>query len=138
MTLRIRSLIGLVIFRPFETFQCSTPQGYTRRKPKSSFGENQLLPDSISLSLLTSSHRRELHNSSVRSSICLSTNFNLLKASSSGFGSDAYYERAIHTRFPCGSTLSRLACSKLQLVGSFFNRHAVEDFNKLKCLFYSL
>ncbi len=42
-----------------------------------------------------------------------------------GFGSDTYYVRAIHTRFPYGSILSDLACSLYQLVGSFFNRHAV-------------
>ena len=46
-------------------------------------------------------------------------------ASSPGFGSLAYYVRAVHTRFPYGSSLSTLACSMLKLVGSFFNRHAV-------------
>src|ERR1035437_3252318 len=46
-------------------------------------------------------------------------------ASSPGFGSLAYYVRAVHTRFPYGSGLSPLACSMLKLVGSFFNRHAV-------------
>ena len=123
-TLGIRSLIGPGIFRPVRTFQCSTPGRNARRQPKSCFGENQLLPGSISLSLLTTSHRRELHNSSVRTFSTISGRFILLMASSPGFGSLAYYLRAIHTRFPCGSGLSPLACSMLKLVGSFFNRHA--------------
>ena len=109
MTLRIRSLIGLVIFRPFETFQCSTPHRYVRREPKSSFGENQLLPDSISLSLLTTRHPRVLHGSPVRASIPLSGNFTLRVASSSGFGSLANNKRPVQTRFPYGSGLSPLA-----------------------------
>ena len=107
-TLCIRSLIGVVSFRPFETFQCSTPQRYIRRKPKSSFGENQLLPDSISLSLLTTRHPRVLHGSPVRASIPLSGNFTLRMASSSGFGSLANYERPVQTRFPCDSGLATL------------------------------
>ena len=86
-TLSIRRLIGVTRFLPVDPFQCSTPQGNTRRQPKSCFGENQLLPDSISFSLLTSGHPRVLNNPPVRSSIPISRNFNLPKASSSGFGS---------------------------------------------------
>ncbi len=125
LTFRIRSLIGLVILRPFETFQCSTPQRYIRREPKSSFGENQLLPHSISLSLLSTRHSRVLHGSPVRASMGLSSHFTLHMASSSGFGSQAYYKRPIQTWFPWGSELSLLASSMLELVGSFFNRHAM-------------
>jgi hypothetical protein len=66
-----------------------------------------------------------LHGSPVRASIRLSANFTLRVASSSGFGSLAYYKRPIQTWFPCGSGLSPLASSMLKLVGSFFNRHAV-------------
>ena len=109
LTLCIRSLIGLVIFRPVEIFQCSTPQRYIRRKPKSSFGENQLLPDSISLSLLTTRHPRVLHGSPVRAFMGLSAHFTLRVASSSGFGSLANNKRPVQTRFPCGSGLSPLA-----------------------------
>ena len=49
-------------------------------------------------------------------------------ASSPGFGSYAYYQlRAINTRFPYGSAvLADLASSMHKLVGSFFNRHAVD------------
>ena len=121
----IRRLIGMTRFLPVHPFQCSTPGGSTRRHPKRCFGENQLLPGSISFSLLTTSHPKTLYDLRVRSSMGLSTHFNLLMASSPGFGSLAYYLRAIHTRFPCGSGLSSLACSMLKLVGSFFNRHAV-------------
>lgn len=108
MALRIRSLIGLAAFRPVEIFQCSTPQRYIRREPKSSFGENQLLPDSISLSLLTTRHPRVLHGSPVRASIRLSANFTLRVASSSGFGSLANNKRPVQTRFPCDSGLAAL------------------------------
>ena len=127
-------MIGLESFRPVQTFQCSTPIRITRRKPKSSFGENQLLPGSISFSLLTTGHPNALNDELVRASSRFSSTFTLPMASSPGFGSDAYYERAINTRFPCGSTLSRLACSMLQLVGSFFNRHAVEVLRPLLLL----
>src|SRR3989344_7443692 len=84
----IRSLIGSVAFRPIRTFQCSTPKGNTRRKPESSFGENQLLQRSISFSLQHTSHPRVLHNSRVRPSLLISKEFSLLMGSSRCFGSD--------------------------------------------------
>src|SRR3989344_2984336 len=90
MTVGIRSLIGLAIFRPVQTFQCSTPNRNTRREPKSSFGENQLLPGSISFSLLTTGHPKESHDQPVRASIRLSPYFTLPMASSPGFGSNIY------------------------------------------------
>ena len=99
----IRSLIGPVVLRPIRTFQCSTPIRNIRRKPESSFGENQLLQRSISFSLQPTSHPKILHNLRVRPSICLSTNFSLLMGSSRCFGSDMYDERTINTRFRCGS-----------------------------------
>ncbi len=105
----IRSLIGPAVFRPVGTFQCSTPKGNTRRKPESSFGENQLFPSSVSFSLQPTSHPKMLHNLRVRPSICISTNFSLLMGSSPGFGSDTCDKRAIHTRFRCGSTRKGLA-----------------------------
>ena len=103
LTFGIRSLIGSVAFRPIRSFQCSTPKGNTRRKPESSFGENQLLQRSISFSLQPTSHPKMLHNLRVRTSIHISMNFILLMGSSRCFGSDTYDERAIHTRFRCGS-----------------------------------
>ena len=109
----IRSLIGSVSFRTVQTFQCSTPKGNTRREPESSFGENQLLPSSVSFSLQPTTHPKMLNNLRVRSSIRISTNFNLVMGSSPGFGSDTNDERAIHTRFRCGSIrkgLSRAEC----------------------------
>ena len=101
MTVGIRSLIGLANFRPVQTFQCSTPNRNTRREPKSSFGENQLLPGSISFSLLTTGHPKESHDQPVRASISLSRNFTLPMASSPGFGSNVYdiNFRAIRARF---------------------------------------
>src|SRR3989344_2661281 len=88
----IRSLIGSVVLRPIRTFQCSTPRGNTRRKPESSFGENQLLPSSISFSLQPTSHPKMLHNLRVRPSLLISEKFSLLMGSSPGFGSDTYEE----------------------------------------------
>ena len=113
LTSGIRSLIEAVVFRPVRFFQCSTPKGNARRKPESSFGENQLLPGSISFSLQPTGHPRMLHNPPVRTSLRISTKFILPMGSSPGFGSDTFDKRAIHTRFRFGSTrlgLSRTAC----------------------------
>ena len=112
----IRSLIEAVAFRPIRFFQCSTPRGNTRRKPESSFGENQLLQRSISFSLQPTSHPKMLHNPRVRPSLFISKEFSLLMGSSRCFGSDPYDERAIHTRFRCGSR--RLALSQAVCINS--------------------
>src|SRR3989344_40121 len=86
----IRSLIEAVVLRPIRTFQCSTPRGNIRRKPESSFGENQLLQRSISFSLQPTSHPKILHNLRVRPSLNISEEFSLLMGSSRCFGSDTY------------------------------------------------
>ena len=131
----IRSLIGLTSFRPIQSFQCSTPRWNTRRYAKTYFGENQLLPGSISFSLLPTSHPMTLNDQWVRASILLSQNFTLLMGSSPCFGSYACYKRAIHTRFPFDSILSNLVIRSIhKLAGSFFNRHAVEDLRPLRLL----
>ena len=104
LTSGIRRLIGFTRFLPVGPCQCSTPVcTFSRRQPKSCFGENQLFPDSISFSLLTTSHPKTLYDLRVRASIPLSRNFALLMASSSGFGSYLCYERAINARFPYSS-----------------------------------
>ena len=109
----IRSLIGTTRFLPVGPFQCSTPRcTIWQRQPKSCFGENQLFPDSISFSLLTTSHPKALYDLRVRASICLSTNFTLLMASSSGFGSYISYRRAIHARFPLSSAPEGLSYAR--------------------------
>src|SRR3989338_2176450 len=94
----IRSLIGSAVFRPVRTFQCSTPIGTKRRKPKSSFGENQLLRGSISFSLQPTSHPEMLHNLWVRPSRCISTAFSLLMGSSPRFGSNMYDDRSLFSQ----------------------------------------
>ena len=96
-------MIELATFRSVEIFQCSTPKGNIRRKPESSFGENQLLQRSVSFSLQPTSHPKMLHNLRVRTSLDISVQFILLMGSSQRFGSDTNDERAIHTRFRCGS-----------------------------------
>ena len=113
VTSGIRSLIGSAAFRPVRSFQCSTPKGNTRRKPESSFGENQLFLGSVSFSLQPTRHPKMLHNLRVRTSPRISTWFILRMGSSPSFGSDTYDKRAIHTRFRCGSvliTLSQAVC----------------------------
>ena len=98
-------MIGTTRFLPVGPFQCSTPHyTFLRRQPKSCFGENQLFPDSISFSLLSTSHPKTLYDLRVRPSILISQNFSLLMESSSGFGSYVFYERAINARFPYSST----------------------------------
>ena len=109
MAFGIRSLIGPATFRSVRSFQCSTPKGNIRRKPESSFGENQLLQRSISFSLQPTSHPRMLHNSRVRPSLLISKEFSLLMGSSRCFGSDTNDKRAIHTRFRYGSILLGLS-----------------------------
>lgn len=54
------------------------------------FGENQLLPNSISFSLLTTGHPRLFQQALVRSSMGFHPHFNLPMARSSGFGSIAW------------------------------------------------
>ena len=108
LTVGIRSLIGLMVLLPIQTFQCSTPNRNTRRQPKSCFGENQLLPGSISFSLQPTGHPRVLHCSPVRASRYLSIPFALPMGSSPGFGSDVNDRRAIHTRFRYASGVSPL------------------------------
>ena len=86
----IRSLIRKTRFLPVLSFQCSTPSRNTRRQPKSCFGENQLLRNSISFSLLTTSHPMVLYGQPVRASTTYYSRFTLLMASSSRFGSYPY------------------------------------------------
>jgi len=99
----IRSLIEAASFRTVRFFQCSTPRGNIRRQPESCFGENQLLLGSISFSLQPTDHPKILHYLRVRPSIRISTNFSLSMGSSPSFGSNTIDNRAIHTRFRCGS-----------------------------------
>ena len=97
-------MIGATRFLPVGPFQCSTPIcTFSRRQPKSCFGENQLFLGSISFSLLATSHPKALYNLRVRTSILISQNFILLMASSPSFGSYVFYERAINARFPYSS-----------------------------------
>ena len=67
------------------------------------FGENQLSPDSISFSLLSTAHPGLFQQTTVRSSSRFYPTFNLAMDRSSGFGSTACDLRPIQTRFPCGS-----------------------------------
>ncbi len=66
------------------------------------FGENQLSPNSISFSLLSTAHPSLFQQALVRSSIRFHPDFNLAMDRSSGFGSIARDCRPLQTRFPCG------------------------------------
>ena len=110
-------------------FSALPPYSDDRRQPQSCFGKNQLLPNSISFSLLTTSHPRGLHASLVRSSPQLSSGFNLLAVSSSGFGSwtSNIIFRAFNTRFRYASTpkgLRLLAIQTRWLVLQKARRHS--------------
>ncbi len=71
-----------------------------QRQPKSCFGENQLLRNSISFSLPTTCHPRILNGPPVRASTTCYSRFTLHMASSSRFGSHTCsIIRAIHARF---------------------------------------
>ena len=96
-------------------FSALPPSADDRRQPQSCFGKNQLLRNSISFSLLTTSHPRLLHGSRVRSSRSVSTSFNLLMVSSSRFGSCTYcHSRAINTRFRYASAPEGLRRQPIQ------------------------
>ena len=73
--------------RARQTIQCSTPFITMRRCPQRHFGENQLLPSSISFSLPTTPHPMMLRYQPVRASTLLSKSFTLGMVSSPGFGS---------------------------------------------------
>src|SRR3989344_4887547 len=73
--------------RARETIQSSTPASTYRRCPQRHFGENQLLPSSISFSLRPTAHPMLLRHQPVRPSTLLSKSFSLAMGSSPGFGS---------------------------------------------------
>ena len=72
------------------SIQCSTPAVAAERCAKTHFGENQLLPGSISFSLLPAAHPMVLHGQRVRASPRYYTGFTLATGSSPGFGSRAH------------------------------------------------
>src|SRR3989344_6174266 len=74
-------LVSLPI-RARQTIQCSTPFVTVYRCAKTHFGENQLLPGSISLSLLTTTHPVVLRYQLVRASTSISQSFTLVMVSS--------------------------------------------------------
>ena len=98
--LRCTSVFGVCLVnlpkRARQTIQCSTPLATTNRCAKTHFGENQLLPGSISFSLLTTSHPMTLSGQLVRASTHLSMSFTLLMVSSPGFGSYLYRIKTFH------------------------------------------
>ena len=75
------------------------------------FGENQLLPNSISFSLLTTGHPRLFQQALVRSSMGFHPHFNLPMARSSGFGLTAYNSHPVRIRFRCGSAPNKCLTS---------------------------
>jgi len=68
------------------------------------FGENQLFPGLISLSLLPTGHPHNFQLMWVRASTKFYPRFTLPMGSSPGFGSAARNFRPIQTRFPYGYT----------------------------------
>ena len=97
------------------------------------FGENQLFPSSIGISpALPTAHLRILLDSQVRASTQFYLSFTLAMGRSPGFGSDPYdlprLNRGLalfRLAFASAPQLSCLTSRTDQLVGSFFNRHAI-------------
>src|SRR5947209_16755746 len=94
------------------------------------FGENQLSPGSLGISLLSTSPPPVLQHWWVRASTNFHVRFTLLMDSSPGFGSHRRYggvARPLQTRFPCGSPplaeVNQATCDAL--AGSFYKRHAI-------------
>ena len=73
-----------------------------RRYPSRYFGENELSPGLITLSVLPTSHPLSFQPKWVRSSTRYNSRFNLLMGRSPGFASTPCNYRAINTWFPYG------------------------------------
>ena len=91
---------------PFELSVALPSRRSNRGCTSMHFGENQLLPNSISFSLLTTGHPRLSQQALVRSSMGFHPHFNLPMARSSGFGFIARNWRSLRTRFRFGSGTS--------------------------------
>ena len=107
--------------------QCFTlRQIIAARCASTHFGENQLAPNSIEISSLTTTHPTIFQHRWVRPSMKCYLQFSLAMVRSSGFGSEnTDYLRPIQTRFRSGYGLSSLTSQCLRVAGSFFQRHAV-------------
>ena len=113
--------------KPSHPIGSSTSDILIQGCPKRHFGEYELSPSLIGLSLLPSSHPNPFQRIPVRSSITCYGYFNLLKGRSQGFASAPTNYTPFKTRFRFGSNSSIILnlASEEQLVGSLFNRHAV-------------
>ena len=91
------------------------------------FGEYELSPSLIGLSLLRRPHPGAFQRPLVRTSIPCYRDFILDRRRSHGFASDAAdSKRPFKTRFRCGSgSHGPWPCRRRQLVGSLCKRHAV-------------
>ena len=67
------------------------------------FGENQLSPGSVGISLLSTTPPPVLQHGWVRASMDCHIHFTLVMDSSPGFGSHRRHRRPLQTRFPSGS-----------------------------------
>ena len=96
------------------------------------FGEYELSPSLIGLSLLPTPHPEAFQRLSVRPSIPRYRDFSLDMGRSLGFASAAgYSNRPIQTRFRCGcAPRGASPRSRRQLVGSLCKRHAVTRTNR--------
>ena len=82
------------------------PLSYSiNRCAKTHFGENQLAPNSIGISPLTTTHPLIFQHQSVRTSTQCYLSFTLVMVRSFGFGSINSDERSIKARFHYGSNI---------------------------------
>ena len=91
------------------------------------FGENQLLPHSISFSLLSTSHPRLFQQAPVRSSTPFHRGFNLLMDRSCGFGfisrNSSPYSDSVSLRLQSSRTLTSLLKMTRRLILQKAYRH---------------
>ena len=88
--------------KPPSPFSALPPAVLIRGDTSISFGENQLFPSLISLSLLPTTHPQSFQPLWVRASTKFYQRFTLVMGRSLGFGSACHDFRPIQTRFPCG------------------------------------
>ena len=107
--LRIRSLVRVSTQKRLISFQCLYLADPIRpRLYNIYFGENQLLPSSITVSALTTGHPSIFPHTPVRASTPFSRGFTLPMVSSPGFGSNSMHLSPVKTWFPFAYTTKSL------------------------------
>src|SRR5579875_1536013 len=103
-TAGIRSLSGVGNLHQATSPSSALPPAVTAPRCTSiHFGENQLSPGSVGISLLSTTPPPVLQHVLLRASMDCHIHFTLVMDSSPGFGSYRRHQRPVRTRFPSGS-----------------------------------